>query len=254
MSEAANSCLAFQIKVMRYSILILLLFGFFMGQAQNETDNNTEVTIEMKSGSVLVGRLISYDPNTETVVEISGNQLTFDSQKIKKIVMKTSTEAKSINRLKTKKIYNRTNFALLSNANGNGISLNHSVLYQHSRWVGVGIGGGIDNYYFSAGRNVYPLFLEFRSFLVDRNSSPYVSLKSGYGFTFSNEDLGQTLTRGGFLINPTFGYRIGSSGVFMDFYLGLRFQDAIYETNSGWSQSKQDIQWNRVELGFGVSF
>lgn len=225
-----------------------------MGQAQNEDNTENDVRIEMLSGSKFVGKLVSYDPNGETTVSINGSEIKFQSDKIKKIVMTTSTETKSLNRLKTKRIYNRTNFALLSNANGNGISLNHSVLYQHSRWVGIGLGAGIDNYYFAAGRNVYPVFLEFRSFLVDRNSSPYVSLKSGYGFIVSNEDIGQTYTRGGFLINPTFGYRIGSSGVFMDFYIGMKFQDAIYETNSGWSLSRQDIQWKRIELGFGVSF
>ena len=241
---------------MKYLLLVTLSLFVFWGQAQNVdiTEKKHETKIVLLNGTTLIGELVSYDPNTTIVISISGNEIVLPSDKIKKIVMMTSSEQVNINRLKTKRLYNRTNIGLLSNSNGNGITLNHSVLYQHSRWIGVGLGAGIDNYYFQSGRNVYPVFVEFKSFLVDRNSSPYVSLKSGYGFIFSNEDLGQEYTKGGLIFNPTFGYRIGSSGVFMDFYMGFRFQKAQYEINDGWSYRSQDIQWNRVEIGTAVSF
>jgi len=213
-----------------------------------------QTTVVLKSGTKLVGDLISYDPNTEVVISIIGNEIAIPSSRVKKIVMPASSKQVNINRIKTKKIYHRTNVGILSNANGNGISLNYSALYQHSRWIGIGLGTGIDNYYFQPGRNVYPIFTEIKSFLVDGNSSPYVSLKSGYGFINTNSDENQINTKGGMFINPNFGYRIGSSGVFMDIYIGLRFQNATYDINDGWSVRHQDIRWNRVETGIGISF
>ncbi len=222
--------------------------------AQSETKKSEETVVVLKSGSKLQGKLISYDPNTEVEIEILGRLLTLPSSEVKRIVMPTSSRNINISRIQTKKIYHRTNVGILSNDNGNGISLNYSALYQHSRWLAVGLGAGIDNYYFQRGRNVYPIFTEIKSYLVDGNSSPYVSLKSGYGFIATNAEENQTNTKGGMIINPTFGYRLGSSGVFMDFYIGFRFQSAEYEVNNGWSKSHQDIQWNRIETGIGISF
>lgn len=236
-----------------FLLAFCILLGF-LGQAQNESSDNLKTKVYLKNGSILVADFKSYDPNGDLVVVLNGADFVMSSKEVKKIVMLESTSHVNMNRLTTKKIYHRTNIASLSNSNGNGITLNYSALYQHSRWLGVGAGIGIDNYYYSRGRNVYPLFVEFRSYLVDRNSSPYVSLKSGYGFIFSDEELGQTKTNGGVLINPTFGYRFGSSGIMFDAYLGLRFQDAEYEFVDSWSFRQQDIQWNRVEIGFGISF
>ncbi len=233
--------------------LVCLLMSF-TGFAQSESSENLKTKVFLKNGSVLIAEYKSYDPNGDMVIILNGSDFIVPANEVKKIVMMESSTKVNINRLATKKVYHRTNFASLSNGNGNGISLNYCALYQHSRWLGVGLGVGIDNYYFTQGRNVYPLFAEFRSYLVDRNSSPYVSLKSGYGFIFSDEDLGQTKTRGGVLINPTFGYRFGSSGIMFDAYLGLRFQDAEYEFFDSWRFRQQDIQWNRVEIGFGISF
>lgn len=236
-----------------FLVFLFSLIGNFGAFAQSAKYSG-ETIVVMKSGTRLQGKLLSYDPNTEVILEVLGNELKLPSSRVKKIVMPTSSRRVNINRIQTKKIYHRTNMGLLSNANGNGISLNYSALYQHNRWLAVGLGAGIDNYYFKRGRNVYPIFTEIKSYLVDGNSSPYVSLKSGYGFIPTNEDENQTNTKGGMIFNPTFGYRLGSSGVFMDFYIGLRFQSAEYESNTGWSKSHQEIQWNRIETGFGVSF
>ncbi|MDA9773661.1 hypothetical protein N9B82_01780 [Saprospiraceae bacterium] len=241
-------------NIFRGLILILVLSFSFSGVfAQNE-DKNLETIVVLKSGSRIVGTLISYDPNEETVLKIGENLITLPAESIKKVVMPASKKRVNINRIQTKKVYHRTNMGLLSNANGNGITLNYSALYQHSRWLGVGLGTGIDNYYFSSGRNVYPLFIELKSYLVDGNASPYVSIKSGYGFIATNENESQTNTKGGMIINPNFGYRLGSTGMIVDIYIGLRFQSAEYDTNNGWNVSHQEIQWNRVETGIGISF
>lgn len=239
---------------MKYILFVLILLFGFSGFAQDSIDPENKTKVYLKNGSVLIGNLISYSPNESIIFEINGNEIIIPLSVIKKTVMMTSSNEVKVNHLKSKHFYNRTNFGLITNSNGTGISLTHSVLYQYSNWIGVGIGAGIDNYYFKEGRNVYPVFLEFKSYLVDRNSAPYVSIKSGYGFTFANEDLGQTKTRGGLIFNPTFGYRIGSSGVFMDFYFGFRFQNAYYEIYDGWAQKQQEIKWNRVEIGTAVSF
>lgn len=222
--------------------------------SQAQTSEKSDVKVILKSGTVLVGELISYDPAGDLVFDLKGNLFTIPSSAVKKIVMKTSSIKQNLNRLATKKVYHRTNVGTLSNVNGSGISLNYSALYLHEYWLGIGVGTGIDNYYFSEGRNVYPLFVELKSFLVDKNASPFVSLKTGYGFIVPDKDIGQTNTKGGMIINPTFGYRFGTGGVIFDSYIGFRFQKAEYDTFTGWETSHQNIQWNRVELGFAFSF
>lgn len=235
------------------SILSFVLFFSLGAYAQNDSSEN-EIKVYLKNGSVLKGELVDYNPNENLVFILNGHEITLAAKEVKKIVMTASSSRKNISKIKEGKLYHRTNIGLLSNANGNGISLNYSALYLHKHWFGLGIGTGIDNYYFREGRNVYPVFLEFRSYLVDANSSPYVSLKSGYGIIFADEDLSQVNARGGFILNPTFGYRIGSQGLMTDIYLGLRFQRANYDIDTGWETRQQEIQWNRVEMGAAISF
>jgi hypothetical protein len=246
-------------------IINLLLLGF-LGQAQNESVNNvaeevevnipTRVKIIMKNGSILYADFISYEPEVGLLVQINGNNVVFEDKNIKKFKTLKPTKLSS-NKfhtpLKTKRVYFRTNIGMLSNTNGNGTSMNISALYQFNSYFSAGIGMGIDNYYFNVQHNIFPVFTEIKAYAMDKKSTPFVSLKTGYSFNRAHEDSGQLVARGGVLINPTFGYRFGSEGIMFDIYSGLRFQKAYYE-KVNWAYSIQEITWRRVELGMALSF
>lgn len=249
---------------MKKIILIYSLFLLgFLGQAQNMTLNNDSETSEatvserikviLNNGTVLYGELIAYSPETGLIMQIKGHNITIKNQDIKRFKMLNRSVEKTYLPLKRKKIYYRTNFGLLSNTNGTGTTMNISALYQFNSYFSAGVGIGVDNYYFNAPHNIFPVFTEFKGYLMDKSSSPFVSLKTGYSFSTPHEESGQLAARGGILLNPTFGYRFGSRGIMFDIYSGLRYQKAYYE-KGGWAFSTQDILWRRIELGMALSF
>lgn len=245
---------------MKKYILLFSMFIFFLGQAQSqssakeqETEVN-EVKVILKNGSSFFGELVSYDPNEGITVSVNGKEIFIEEKRLRKFVSTASSKEVFKPKLKTNKIYFRTNVGFLTNDNGTGASLNVSALYQLNRYFSAGIGVGVDNYYFNEPHNIFPLFTEFKTYLVDKNSSPYVSLKTGYSFNRAHEDSGQVLARGGFMINPTFGYRFGSRGIMFDLYAGIRMQNAYYEKIQNNGYSRQDIIWKRLEFGTALSF
>ena len=252
------------LKIMKKITFIICLLSFcFLGQAQNiSSDNSTEtkevrklerVKVVLKNGNVLYGKLIAYSPDTGLELQIYDHTMTIPDNRIKKLKMYSRSIKNVYLPLKTKKFYFRTNAGLLSNTNGTGTTLNISALYQFNNYFSAGVGLGVDNYYFNAPHNIFPVFSEFKAYLMDKKSSPFVSLKTGYSFNRAHEDSGQLKARGGILVNPTFGYRFGSSGIMFDVYGGIRYQKANYERLS-WAFSTQEILWRRVELGMALSF
>ncbi len=246
---------------------ILLLFGLlcfsFLGQAQSSSpaedatqtqqESLDRVKVILKSGTVLYGELISYDPEVGLLVQVKGQDLFIKEEKLKKFVTLTSSQKRLFVPLQTKKFYFRTNFGILSNTNGTGSTLNISGLYQFNPYFAAGVGVGVDNYYFNEQHNIFPVFTEIKTYLMDKKAAPFVSLKTGYSFNRRHRDSGQLVARGGLFVNPTFGYRFGTRGLIFDMYGGYRFQNAYYE-KAGWAFSTQEITWRRIELGMALSF
>ena len=245
-----------------YILLFVLSLAGFWGQAQSIDTNNPEtseiedkvrVKVYMNNGSVIFGEFEDYDPEKGIWIKINDRILFLGKEHFRKFSTVNNYGKKVHNPLKSKKVYYRTNLGLLANTNGTGTSLNISALYQFSPHLSAGVGIGVDNYYFNAPHNIFPVFTEFKGYLVDKRSSPFVSIKTGYSFNRPHEDSGQLVARGGILFNPTFGYRFGSEGIMFDIYFGLRLQKAYYEKLT-WAFSRQDILWRRVEIGSALSF
>lgn len=237
---------------MKFSkILFLLLFWLVSISVYGQKQSKDIVILEDRSR--LIGEVISYNPVTELIFSMGGHELVIPAEKVNKVIMDDKTV--HLSALNSKSWYYRANFGVLTNQNGTGVSFNHSFYYGLKSWLQVGAGFGIDNYYLQSGRNIWPLYAEVKSYLVESNSSPYLSLKSGYSFIFTSEENAQTYTCGGPMIAPSIGYRIGSRGMFIDLYAGVRFQSAEYHSiifNGG--NSEQRIVWKRLELGLGFNF
>ncbi|MFZ1751942.1 MAG: hypothetical protein WAU01_17235, partial [Saprospiraceae bacterium] len=185
---------------------------------------------------------------------ISGSQpILFDYESVKKIKMGLDKEV-SVYNFKENGWYFRSQFSVLYQKEIGGVSLSQSVGYHYKHWLTAGVGIGLDNYYTEPGNNIYPLFVEIRSYLQKKNVSPYLALRSGYSMIKPDPEFGQTDAKGDIFFNPVFGYRLGAGRPFIDLFVGMKFQSAEYHTRSSQSQSITNIDFRRYDFGIGMTF
>lgn len=208
-----------------------------------------------KDGSILVGSIIAYDPDEFISVELkNGNMLKFNSNQIRKVIMYSPKGQEVSIPLKTKRLYNETQFSLLTGESGTGVSFAHNVLYQWNSYLALGVGTGIDNYYVKPGRDIYPVFANAKINLSNGFSAPYIGAKVGYGMAFKNESEDIFSAKGGMMFNPYFGIRKGSRGMIFNIFSGLKFQKADYEIIRSFETRIEDIFYRRLEIGTSVMF
>lgn len=87
----------------------------------------------------------------------------------------------------------------------NKLKLNIILGYQINPYFSIGLGTGL-RYFLAEQGTLVPLFADFRTNLLDKKVSPYLSL--GVGYTF---DLKNNLEGVGFLLNPNLGVSIKTS-------------------------------------------
>lgn len=235
-----------------FSSFCLLTFG--QVNTKELKKETSKVMIRLDNGSRLYGELLTYKPGDKIIMRINGAKVEFPDAKIKKIVMFDEQGSRNMGKMKTHKFYHATSAHAIVNNDVGGLGVSYSLMYLFHHRLGVGLSVGLDNYYAALGRNVYPVLLEAKTYFMDRNSSPFVSLKTGYGFIKQRDNLGQFKVRGGFVFNPKFGYRFGSSGLIFEGALGLRTQSAYYEFFRNDSRHKQDIVWKRIEISGSIMF
>ena len=138
-----------------------------------------------------------------------------------------------------------------------GFSLYNSTGYLFSRWLGVGLGLGIDAYspYVNQiNQATYPVFIEARGYLMASNMAPFYNFSAGWGFAGgrSNARFGyDDQWRGGWLLHGRLGYRLGNH---FTIFGGLRFQrqDRVWTHFQDQSEGKDRILHRRFELGLGL--
>jgi hypothetical protein len=210
----------------------------------------------LKDGSRLNGKIIKYDGvNSVVFVLAGGDTIQFDQKMIKKISMYTSSfHEEEPFHLKSPNYYIRAQLSLLFSKENKGASLSISSGAQINHWYSAGLGVGIDNYYLNEGFDIIPVFGEMKFSLFKKNTSPYIGLRSGYGFKSADESVGQTAAKGGWFFNPVFGYRLGASKPFIDLFAGAKFQSLTYSVIESSSSSEFDIKFRRYDFGIGITF
>jgi hypothetical protein len=156
--------------------------------------------------------------------------------------------------IKDKRLYFETDFAFLPGSSGVGVSLSQSVLYQHTQRLAYGAGIGLDNYRMAPGQSIFPLFVNGKVNLKNARRAPYVGMKLGYGFVFTNEEEDITEASGGFMANPYFGIRFGSRGTIFNLFTGVKIQKVDYVFSRPWEKRTEDILFRRIVLGMSVMF
>ena len=115
---------------------------------------------------------------------------------------------------------------------------------------------GLNSYYFSHGEsNVLSIFGEYRGYLSKRNTSEYWTLAAGFGQPLKNKNENLTNFKGGFMVQPTVGWRFGASRRYNFFAdLGFRLQQVQYQSNNTWSENHYKVTYRRWILRGGILF
>jgi opacity protein-like surface antigen len=235
-------------------ILVGLIFLIIFQSSIQAQSEEQKVKLTLINGHELTGQLVEYIPDDKVTIMIGdGQEITFTMEQLKSVKM-TDVVTKKPYEFRETGWYNRTSISALTGESATGYSLNHTVSYQLDRRLSIGVGGGVDNYYKQDGYNIIPVFVELKSFLLARNESPFVALRGGYAFASNDEEIGQIRADGGWMINPTVGYRLSGGDFMVDLFIGVKVQKSDYEYLSGETRVTDDIRYNRLDIGIGFMF
>lgn len=141
-----------------------------------------------------------------------------------------------------------------------GLSLQQVAGFQFNRMFGAGIGVGLENFSVGAanGPLILPVYAEARGYFLKKNKTPYYTLDVGYGFAFRDEDQQIIKAKGGWLLHPAIGFRLGArDSINFLFDLGYKFQQATLTRDfSGWTRDIQEQQllYKRFSVRAGLIF
>lgn len=253
--------------------VILLLFAavpWLLTAQQTVSPEGCTDIVYLKDGSIYRGKVIEQPLDGPLVIQTwSGLTIHLPAKKIRRVVQKCPETAQSKPlavpkpySFKERGWYNATHLSYLAGNTwqgevATGFSLHNSTGYAFSRWIGVGIGLGVDSYspYLqSLNQPTYPVFLEVRGYLMAKTVAPFYTLGAGWGFAGGGTDERsgyQDSWDGGWLAKAQLGYRMGNN---FCMFAGLRFQRQNRNWTNTWdfSYGKDRILHQRFELGFGL--
>ena len=134
--------------------------------------------------------------------------------------------------------------------------------FQFKNGLGVGIGSGFEEMEIS----IIPLFADIRYYPLKARISPYVVLKTGYGFAVSDKDLERDYyyntpvdSKGGLLFSAVAGVSLYTWQRFgVNLGVGYRYQKITISQEQYWwggGSIKETItHFNRIELQLGFTF
>jgi hypothetical protein len=243
------------------SIIAIAALTFKTGTTLNAQNDK----VYLKNDTRLVGKITYYKPNDTLIIELKNGQTFFLLDKdVKKIVM-GETKFEKPYAFRERGLYNITYFNLNFGKNINfgtsntGVALQNTTGFQFNRWLGAGLGLGLDNYYISGNdANVLSVYSEIRGYLNADNRAFYYSMASGMGFPLvQKSDKSSNLTghKGGFMLHPAIGMRFGASpkfNFFMD--IGTKFQRLKLDQINQWSENHFTVTYQRWVLRGGIMF
>lgn len=227
----------------KYCILILFIGINVIAYAQQ----NYQDIIYLKNGSIIRGMIIEQLPEKSVKIETKDKKVyVFQKDEIERLIkepIKGNSSIKNDSSCVKKKYlgivelgyafgvdYYNINFLKLNVING----------YRINPYFSVGIGAGL-RYYFEGESAIIPLFLDFRTNIIDKKVSPYLALGCGYSFNATNSFEGV-----GLLFNPTAGIRFKMS------------KKSSINVGIGYELQKYDAEYPKsseaISINVGISF
>lgn len=170
---------------------------------------NYQDVIYLKNGSIIRGLIIEQVVNKSFKIETTDNNVfVFEIDEIEKIAkepLKGKSKKNPIN-----KEFKPGSYRIIDGGYSLGVrdrdlsffKLNFTYGYQFSRFFFAGIGSGLW-YDESSEAAIVPIFADFRTPILNRNISPFISMGLGYAFDATNNMDGV-----GYFLNPNLGFSV----------------------------------------------
>ena len=238
----------------------LLLFIAVPGLAQQK--ENCRDVVFLRNGSILRGKVTEYNLSGDLAMTTwGGAQLRLPASKVRKVKQYCRDDRRTPLSQRPYSFresgwYHATRAMTLVAHNEIGLGVQHSSGLMISRWLGVGVGVGVENL---APDNddvtTYPLFGEVRGYFLPRHITPFYALAAGWGFADqkgdrNNFDRITEKWRGGWMAQGQIGYRMGNH---FTIHLGLRLQRKTRTWDSNRNLKGVDrILHKRFDIGLGI--
>jgi len=220
-----------------------LIVGLLIAFSVNAQTNSV---VKLKNGSVLKGEILKDDDTGVQLRTRDGSVWNFTKEEVASTEKFSPTVSPNGPQCGRKGFYNRSTIGVMGGDNFspslqivNGYSFN-------SHWE-TGFGIGLEQFFW----NPYlPIFLEGRYTLLNKTTSPYISINAGYEMPMRNFNM----NKGGF----TAGIQLGithyfSNHVGISTSAGYRFTQ-LKEINMWWDDFETIRQLNRFEVRVGLVF
>lgn len=249
--------------------MLLLATSALSGQLDSTITAKTTDVVWLKDGSKLQGKIIKWDLHRGMEFQlVTGATLQIPKGDIKKVTQDMPFNGDQRNydnqyvhqprpyAFREVGWYHTTSGFVNTSING-GAGIHHAMGYRFSRYLGLGLGIGIESNDLDRARNIIPVYAELRGFLMPKKITPYYALKLGYGFALRDALAGTIEAKGGIHISPEVGIRFGGRDV--NYYFGLEYklQNAEFTSNDWWTgagTSTDRISYRRFELRTGILF
>lgn len=242
--------------------LVLIIVGTNAQDQVTQTDPAV-VIVELKNGSIIEGKVNSWEIGKYIDLKTEWNEsMVLPSEAILKVQHKSALEFQKYHNYNFREngVYYTGKFQLIVANNGerankvNGLGLSFSSGYRFSRLVGVGAGIGYDRFIWNTAENFVPIFAEFSSFFIPKNTSLFANVQAGYSIAIKDEDFSLTEARGGLMFYPAIGLRLGGLENKFTVDVGYKFQRAKLTYSSPWTRSisEQRLTYKRLTVRIGI--
>lgn len=248
----------------RKFLFVFIVFGISVSGLRAQEENRIVDIVHLQNGVKLHGKILKYTPGKEmTFLTLAGAEVTVPDFQLKKIGSKNlgKLKIKGHYAIRDKGFYHTYSIALLTNSGPGfegglrGYEFGASFGHQFTKQSSLGAGISWDVYHPLAGEMVVPVFFEGRHYLVDKATTPYLQLRTGYGMALINPDATIREATGGWMINPMVGWRLsGRKGMNLSLDLGVKLQKASFTYESSSRRSDVDLLYKRLQVRMGFLF
>lgn len=248
-------------------LLCMLLASSLFAQKKHPNED----VVYLQNGSVLRGEILDSIPAGNIRVRIlGGSVLVYPMAEVARIASEPSNNFVRIlaekHVPKSRGFYHLPQAALLFGENqwgdlNIGFTLQHTSGYRFNRFLGVGLGLGLEQYVNgNSAAPVWsiPLYAEVRGHLLDRSFSPFYSVALGYGQPIGSGNAGSS--SGGIYFNPAIGLRFPSTKLgHVTLDLGLKLQQLNRRDPQEWWGAPpfgavERTLYKRWALRLGIAF
>ncbi len=251
------------IRKLAIAILVLIVTSVTINAQENKLEEQRTVIVQLNNGTVIEGEVNSWVIGEYIDLKtLWTDNFVLPSSAIRKIIQKSAAGVINKNHYSFKEegIYYSGKIQFIAGNEGqrakaiNGLGLSFSAGKRFNRFVSVGAGIGYDRFIWNSGENIIPIFLEYTSFLNPKNTSLFFNVQAGYGLAFKNEDFLLREAKGGPMLYPSLGLRLGRYENKFTVDLGYKFQKAELTYASSWSSdiSIQRLTYKRLALRLGI--